>query len=149
MAQVPAVAQTLARHVLSHEASGSPEPDVLTEAAQRVEWQLRERLAELIGLVGYTTLVARALHLAQAEIPTLGHITVSAREGSLSGIRDFVDVARVNSNDPHAAEAGLTAILANVIGLLITFIGEDLALRLVRESWPDLGPDRAALEGLA
>lgn len=147
MTQVPAAAQMLARRVLSHEAGGSPEPEMLMEAAERVETRLRGRLAELVGLIGYAALIARALRLAQAEIPTLAHVTINMREGGLNGIRDFVEVARASSDDPRTAEAGLTAILAHVIGLLSTFIGEDLALRLVREGWPELGQDHAALEG--
>ena len=53
------------------------------------------------------------------------------------------------SGDVAAIEAGLSAILAHVIGLLITFIGEDLALRLVHESWPELASDQAASKGHA
>ena len=30
------------------------------------------------------------------------------------------------------------AIIAHLLGLLMTFIGEPLTLRLVREAWPDV-----------
>lgn len=121
MTQVPTAARTLARHVLSHEAGGSPEPDGLVVAAERVETQLRARLAEQFGLTGYTTLFARALRLAQAEIPALRHVTVNMQEGGMSGLRDFVEAAEVGGDNPRATEDGMTAILAHLIALLSIF----------------------------
>jgi hypothetical protein len=109
--------------------------------------QIRSQLSELIGLSGYAALIARALHLAQAEVPALEHVTINIEKGGLSGIHDFIEVAEAHVNDPRPAWAGLTAILAHVIGLLSTFIGEDLALRLVSEGWPDLDHVQIALEG--
>jgi len=74
------------------------------------------------------------VRLARAEVPTLEGVTVDTEaEGGLRGLRAFA-----LASDAGAAEAGLTALLAHVIGLLSTFIGEDLALRLVRETWPEL-----------
>lgn len=147
MIQVPAAARALARQVISHEAGGSKEPVELMVAAERVEGRLRGRLAELFGLIGYAELLARALRLAQTEIPELEPVTVKVQEGGLSGVRDFVEFVGADGADSRAAEDGLTSILAHVIGLLGIFIGEDLALRLVREGWPELGQDQAALEG--
>jgi len=149
MNEVPVAVRTLAAHILSHEAGGSSDPDELADAAERVETRLRGRLSELIGLIGYTTLLARALRLAQLEIPALGQITVNPNsgEGGLSGVRAFVEVAGADNEGLRAAAAGLTAILAHVIELLSIFIGEDLALRLVREGWPEIGRDQIMLEG--
>src|SRR5919198_5451207 len=131
----PAV-QVLAGRVLRHEAGGRAEPAALAEAAERADARLRERLASLIGQTGYTTLVARAVRLAQAEVPALERVTVDAlatgAEGGLHGVREF---ARA-SGDAGAAEAGLSALLAHGLGVLVTFLGEDLALRLIREAWP-------------
>jgi len=124
----------LARRVLLHEAGGRTEPLTLPEAAERVDARLKGRLGGLIGQTGYTILVVRAVRLARGEVPTLEGVTVdTGAEGGLDGIRAFA-----LASDAGADEAGLTAILAHVIGLLITFIGEDLALRLVREAWPEL-----------
>jgi hypothetical protein len=140
MPEMSPAAQVLARRVLRHEAGGRAEPAALAEAAERADARLRGRLASLIGQTGYTTLLARAVRLAQAEVPALEHVTVDAlaigAEGGLHGVREF---ARA-TGDADAAEAGLSAILAHVIGLLVTFIGEDLALRLIRDAWPEV-PD--------
>jgi len=117
----------------------------LAEAVERADARLRGRLADLIGLTGYTTLLARAVRLAQAEVPTLERVSVDAgAEGGLHGVRAF---ALADGRDPTTAEAGLTAILAHIIGLLITFIGEDLALHLVREAWPEIARDQVETGG--
>jgi len=152
MPQVPPAARVAARHVLLYEAGGRMEPAALAEAAERADARLRARLADLIGLTGYTTLLARAVRLAQVDVPALAGVAVvagetgePAAEGRLRGVPDFTRA----SGDAAAIEAGLSAILAHVIGLLITFIGEDLALRLVHEAWPDLASDQAASEGHA
>ncbi len=85
------------------------------------------------------------MRLAQAEVPTLDCVSVDAGvEGGLHGVRAF---ALAGGSDPAAAEAGFTAIFTHVIGLLITFIGEDLALRLVREAWPEIARDQVGMGG--
>ena len=149
MPEMPPAAQVLARRVLRHEAGGRAEPVALAEAAERADARLRERLASLIGQTGYTTLVARAVRLAQAEVPALEGVSVDAlatgAEGGLRGVREFVR----GVGDAGAAEAGLSAILAHVIGLLGTFIGEDLALRLIRDAWPELPDGQGESEGRA
>ena len=146
MPEMSPAAQVLARRVLRHEAGGRAEPAALAEAAERADARLRARLASLIGQTGYTALLARAVHLAQAEAPALERVSVDAlatgAEGGLHGVREF---AR-GVGDAGAAEAGLSAILAHVIGLLVTFIGEDLALRLIREAWPELPDGQAESE---
>ena len=152
MPETSPAARVLARRVLRHEAGGRAEPAALAEAAERADARLRGRLASLIGPTGYTTLVARAMHLAQAEVPALERVTVDAlapgAEGGLHGVREFAEFARA-SGDAGAAEAGLSAILAHVIGLLVTFIGEDLALRLIRDAWPELPDGQRESEGRA
>ena len=149
MPETSPAARVLARRVLRHEAGGRAEPAALAEAAERADARLRGRLARLIGPAGYTTLVARAVRLAQAEVPALERVTVDAlargAEGGLHGVREF---ARA-SGDAGAAEAGLSTILAHAIELLGTFIGEDLALRLIRDAWPELPDGQGEAEGRA
>lgn len=154
MPEVSTAAHALARRVLLHDAGEHPEPAALAEAVERADARLRARLVDLVGLSGYTTLVDRAVRLAQTEVPVLERVTVDAGatggaggEGILRGVRDVVESARASGGDPRAAEAGLTAILAHIIGLLVIFIGEDLALRLVHEAWPEPAPDHVAPEG--
>ncbi len=134
MTVVSPAALELAQQLLRHEADGRLGAEALAAAAERVGGRMRGRLTDLVGLAGYHALFARALRLAQEEIPALKRITLDTNaEGGLRGIREFAG-AQV---DDSAAAAGLTAILANLIGLLVVFVGEDLAIRLVRDAWPE------------
>ncbi|HVA89493.1 MAG TPA: hypothetical protein VNL71_06595 [Chloroflexota bacterium] len=136
--------RALARYVLLHAAGDHPEPEALAVAAEQAAERLRGRLADLIGLTGYTILVARAVRLARADIPALEGVTVDTdAEGALYGVREFA----LASGDSAVAAAGLSAILDHIIGLLITFIGEDLAIRLIREAWPELAHGPVESEG--
>jgi hypothetical protein len=147
MPEVSPAARAVARRVLLHEAGGHTEPAALAEAAERADARLRGRLGGLIGQTGYTILADRAVRLARAEVPTLEGVAVdTGAEGGLRGVRAF---ALASDGDAGAAEAGLSAILAHVIGLLSTFIGEDLALRLIRETWPEIAHGQDESEGQA
>ncbi len=42
---------------------------------------------------------------------------------------------------PNGGVEAAVAITAHLLGLLVTFIGEPLTLRLVREAWPDASLD--------
>ncbi len=86
MPEAPPAARALARRMLLHEAGGRVEPVALAEAVERADARLRGRLADLIGLTGYTTLLARAVRLAQAEVPTLSR-SPEIWHGLLSVIR--------------------------------------------------------------
>jgi len=144
MSDAWAASRTMARHMLRHGAGEQAGPDALAEAAERAAMRLRARLAGLIGSTGYTILMARAVRMARAEAPALDRITVDAgAEGVLHGVREFAWEA----GSPRETEAGLTAILGNVIGLLVSLIGEDLAIRLIREAWPELAHSPFDKEG--
>jgi hypothetical protein len=138
------VSRSLARDVLLHGIGEQPEPAALAEAAERANARLRGRLGALIGVTGYTILVSRALRIAQADVPALEHVTVDTQaQGVLQGIREFA----LANGDPRVAEAGLIAILSHIIGLLTVFIGEDLAVRLIHEAWPELAHGPVQSEG--
>jgi hypothetical protein len=57
----------------------------------------------------------------------------------LHGVHQFV---LAHGDDHGVAEAGLIVMLGTVIELLSAFIGEDLALRLVWDAWPELAEYR-------
>jgi hypothetical protein len=54
-------------------------------------------------------------------------------DGSFEGFDEFG--AQV---DPDEIFEGRVVLLAQLLGLLVAFIGENLTLRLVREVWPKL-----------
>lgn len=90
---------------------------------------LYDGLGKLIGSNGLDALVARALRMARASEPTLIEVT-AAPGGQLAGL----------PSDLLVRERGLTLLLAHVFELLMRFIGEDLAIRLIRDAWPDAEP---------
>lgn len=96
------------------------------EAVQVFE-RLRVALARFAGPDGFMSLVRRALALAHAEHPALRQVSVRP-DGSLEGL------------DQVSGDA-VIAIITQFLGLLITFVGEPLTLRLVRDAWPDAALD--------
>jgi hypothetical protein len=88
---------------------------------------LTGQLQPLFGGAAVAALFARAHHLTATEFPWLGDV-IPAGGGQCS---------------PHKLEAaageilqeGLAALLANEIGLLSAFIGEDFVLPMVQEAW--------------
>jgi hypothetical protein len=85
----------------------------------------------LVGVAGFRSLMSRAVAMAKAEVPSLAAVQVRA-DGSLEGL----DGAGPDQIAGAGSEAGVV-IVAQLLGLLVTFIGEPLTLRLVRDAWPD------------
>jgi hypothetical protein len=116
----------LAQLLLSYEAVDEETSMADMQAVCRVCDKLRRPLATLAGAEGFRSLLARALALAKQESPALGAWEVKA-DGSLEGL------------DDEGAQSG-SVLIAQLIGLMITFIGESLTLRLLHDVWLDL-PD--------
>jgi hypothetical protein len=118
------------------------------DAAERACQKLCRRLSRLVTDAGYQALLARALHLARADYPFLDGVRASSTAGPcLDGLND-----RLQGVDDSTASEALAAVLSGVIGLRATFIGENLALNLIRDVWPDSpldGMDSAAPEAQA
>lgn len=88
-------------------------------------------LSTLAGVDGFRSLLSRALTLARTEAPWLGSVRIR-EDGSLEG-------PGTAGPQPggEEAEAGGVALVAQLLGLLVTFIGKDLTLLLVRDVWPE------------
>ena len=125
----------LARRLLAYEAVAG-ETSVPTESANlRVYEKLRRPLCALAGVAGFQSLASRALTLARAEVPSLSAVQVTA-DGSIQGLGELSP----QSDTDHVGE-GVAILIAQLLGLLRTFIGEALTLRLVRDLWPDAAFD--------
>ncbi len=111
----------MARRLIALEARGP------ADAAVRACDRLRAPLTTLAGVAGFRSLMGRALVLAAAEVPALKSVRLGG-DGALEGF------AAVPESD---ADAAGTAVVAQLLGLLVTFIGEPLTLRLVSDAWPD------------
>jgi hypothetical protein len=119
----------LAERLLAYEAAVLNSSGHNTPAVFRVSEKLRNPLSALAGAAGFRTLLARALALAKMHAPGIGAIQVNT-DGSLEGLSKLDD-------DGESAEAGVL-LIAQLLGLLGLFIGENLVLRLVLDVWPDL-----------
>lgn len=121
----------LAQRLLTYEAVGGENSEPAESPAFRVCAKLRRPLVTLAGVAGFRSLLSRALMLARAQAPSLGAVGVAA-DGSLKVQDEFAS----QSNKEPASDGG-TILIAELIGLLLTFIGESLTLRLVQDVWPE------------
>ena len=103
----------------------------MASAALSALTKLRIHLTRLVGIAGFEALLARALALARAEAAWMGTVRVQT-DGTLEG---FSEAAQLQLAD--AVAVGCTALLAQLFGLLVTFVGEALTLRLMQEVWPE------------
>jgi hypothetical protein len=122
----------LAERLIAYETRENKSSETKTSGPFLVGEKLRPHLAPLMGKVGFRALLSRALALANAEVPWLRAVHIKA-DGSFDGLDELG--AQV---DPDEISKGRVVLLAQLLGLLVAFIGEDLTLRLVREVWPKL-----------
>jgi hypothetical protein len=101
-----------------------------TPAGLHVSEKLRLHLSTFMGRTGFHALVSRSLALSAAEVPWLRTVRVN-EDGSLEGVEELQ-----GQLDPDEFLEGKVVLLAQMLGLLVAFIGENLTVRLVREVWP-------------
>ena len=87
--------------------------------------KLRPHFGALMGAAGFRALLSRSLVLAVAEVAWLRELHVS-EDGSFEGLSELEA-----QENPEEIAAGGIVLLARLIGLLVTFIGEDLTLQLL------------------
>jgi hypothetical protein len=110
----------LAQRLLTYEAVAGENSEPAESAAFRVCAKLRRPLTTLAGVAGFRSLLSRALTLARAA------------DGSLKGL----DELEPQIGKEQARDGG-AILIAQLIGLLLTFIGEGITLRLVQDVWPE------------
>jgi len=110
-------------------APGDGAPGKQSQATVQVTEKLRITLTRFAGRDGFYALLSRALALSKAQVPALQTVKIRA-EGSLEGFLDNTD--------------GGVVLIAHLLGLLATFIGESITLRLLREAWPEETLDLSA-----
>lgn len=119
--------QALARRLIALEAGREPSAAPIVAAARACD-RLRATLARLVGMAGFCSLMSRALAMTKREFPLLDAARVLP-DGSLDGLDGI----------GQDADAGLI-VVSQLLGLLLTFIGEPLTLGLVNDAWPDAAP---------
>jgi hypothetical protein len=117
----------LARRLLAHETQD--DHTVEGPAIFRVIEKLRRPLSRLAGTAGFRSLLSRALTLASAKAPSLSGVRISPT-GSLESL-DAI-------GDPREVTEASVMLVAQLLALLVLFIGDSLVLRFVSDIWPDL-----------
>lgn len=115
----------IAYEAKENKASGTNAPAAFGSAVEK----LRGPLVALTGTRGFRSLLSRALALANAEVRWLNAVHIKA-DGSLEC------PAEVAQLDKKEVATGEVVLIAYLFGLLVTFIGESLTLRLVQDAWP-------------
>jgi hypothetical protein len=122
---LPPQTRDLAQSLIAHEGAAGKTSEPMELAAFRVCETLRRPVSALAGVDGFRALLSRALALARVETPVLGVLQVAA-DGSLQGLDEL---GRQIDKD-QVAEGGVI-LIAQLLGLLLTFIGEAMTSRLV------------------
>ena len=124
--------RNFAEHLIAYETKENNSSATKRPAAFLVCEKSRSHLATFMGNTGFRALLSRALALANAEVAWLRAVHVKS-DGSLEGLDELA--AQV---DPKEITEGSVILIAQLLGLLVAFIGENLTLRLVHEVWPQL-----------
>ncbi len=123
-----------AERLITYEARGKPSA-ITNPAAFEVCDKLRPHLATLMGTAGFRALLSRALTVAGGQIPWLRGLQVRT-DGTLDGLG-----ALHAQLAPEEIHEGRIVLLAQLLGLLVAFIGNDLTINLVHDVWPQLPLD--------
>ena len=135
MSQASPSMRHFAKRLIAYERKADEPSETKTPPAFAVCEKLRAHLAILMGVAGFRELLSCALPRAHAEVPWLGAVQVKA-DGSLEGLEEL----NAQRNPDELFEGGVV-LVAQLLGLLVAFIGENLTLRLVREVCPEVPPN--------
>jgi hypothetical protein len=120
-------ARDLADSLVACEANTSTTALQTQPATVRVYERLRRQLCAPMGTDGFQTLASRALALAKAESPGLSAVQIAAN----GGLRGLGEVESQTDADEDG-EAGVI-LIAQLLGLFLTFLGEATTLRLIED----------------
>jgi hypothetical protein len=121
----PQKTRDLARSLVACEADASTASLHAEPATVRVYERLRRQLGASVGTDGFQALASRALALAKSESPRLSAVQVTAN-GGLRGLGE------VESQTDADGEVGII-LIAQLLGLFLTFLGEATTLRLIED----------------
>jgi len=117
----------LARSLVACEAEASTTSLQTEPATVRVYEKLRRQLGAPVGVDGFQALASRALALAKSQSPRLSAVQVTAN-GGLRGLGEVES----QSDPDEDSEAGII-LIAQLLGLFLTFLGEATTLRLIED----------------
>jgi hypothetical protein len=117
----------LARSLVASEADANATSLHTQPATVRVYDRLRRQLGAPMGAGGFQALASRALALAKSESPRLSAAQITAN-GDLRGLGE----AESQTDAVEDGEAGII-LIAQLLGLFLTFLGEATTLRLIED----------------
>jgi hypothetical protein len=123
----PKKIRELARSLVDWEIDPSTSSLHTEPATVRVYRRLRRQLGGPVGVDGFQALASRALALAKAESPRLSDVQLTAN-GGLHGL----DAVESLTDADEDGEAGIL-LIAQLLGLFLTFLGEATTLRLLED----------------
>ena len=123
----PQKTRDLARSLVASETNANTTSLQAEPATVRVYERLRRQLAASVGADGFQALASRALALAKSESPRLSAVQVTAN-GDLRGLGEIESQTDANED----GEAGII-LIAQLLGLFLTFLGEATTLRLIED----------------
>jgi hypothetical protein len=127
-----------AERLLANEATAATPSEANVPVAFRVCEKLGRPLTTLAGTSGFQSLLLRALTLAKREAPSLAAVQLNA--GRL--LQDDVIKPPLDAHND-----GEVLLMSHLLGLLFTFIGETLTLRLILDVWPYASFNSLSTEG--
>jgi len=123
----PKKTHDLALSLVASEADVSTTTLHTEPATVRVYERLRRQLGAPVGVDGFQALASRALALAKSQSPRLSTVQVTAN----GGLRGLGEVESQTDADDDG-EAGII-LIAQLLGLFLTFLGEATTLRLIED----------------
>jgi hypothetical protein len=123
----PQKTRDLARSLVTSEADANTTSLQTEPATVRVYERLRRQLGASVGVGGFQALASRALALAKSDSPRLNTVELAAN-GSLRGLSEVEPETGTDEED----DVGII-LIAQLLGLFLTFLGEATALRLIED----------------
>ena len=123
----PQKTRDLARRLIASEADASTTSLQTEPATVRAYERLRRQLGATIGVHDFQALASRALALAKSESPRLSTVELWAN-GGLCGLGEV----EAQTDADEEGEAGII-LIAQLLGLFLTFLGEATTLRLIED----------------
>jgi len=120
----PKKTRDLARSLVAREGEASLQIQPTTVRAYE---RLRLQLSALMGVDSFHAVASRALALARSHSPRLNAVQVTAN-GGLLGLDEVESQADADGD----GEAGIV-LIAQMLGLFLTFLGEATTLRLIED----------------
>jgi hypothetical protein len=123
----PQKTRDLARSLVASETDASATSLQTEPASVRVYERLRRHLGASVGVDAFQALASRALALAKSESPRLSavQVTVSGGLHGLGAVESQMDA-------DEDGEVGII-LIAQLLGLFLTFLGEATTLRLIED----------------